>query len=498
MFKSLISFVILVNLSYAQAAQVRPLGDQGSYYVSIIEQNLVWRSQALEKLKGIHEKIHKDEPLNAKDLEVLYRGAENYIRLRRDLWKIIDLEKVVLTLDKRKIIFSPGEGSSLSKKVRRVDPFDEQGREWMLEIKRGLAAALTLCDNFLYIGLPLYATSKTRRLLSSDYDKIEGMLHEIAISYTKIDNQRLLQNLLTIFESEQLWRQKNQVERSGASDELYLENLIHQSPSRGMVMKRDTPGAVGRNISRQFLFFKDDLNGVLTNLTFVASKGFGNTAGLVAFRQGLLRNMPSVDQDKLATELKPLDLLLEKTPFRLTDKFIPGHFGHVAVWTGSESELKEMGVWDDPVVQPYQEAIRNGRRIIEALRPGVQINTLQHFLDIDDLMVLRNKLYTPEQRKVAIIKAFKQIGKEYDFNFDVETDKRIVCSEIAYVVYTDSNWETEKMLGRSTICPDNVANLARSSVEFEPVILYHAGVRAAGDLREKMVRLLDSQEIPSL
>ena len=33
-------------------------------------------------------------------------------------------------------------------------------------------------------------------------------------------------------------------------------------------------------------------------------------------------------------ELRPFDILFEKTPFRLTDKFIPGHFGHVAIYIG--------------------------------------------------------------------------------------------------------------------------------------------------------------------
>ena len=30
------------------------------------------------------------------------------------------------------------------------------------------------------------------------------------------------------------------------------------------------------------------------------------------------------------------DILLEKTPFRLTDKLIPGYWGHAAVWIGGE------------------------------------------------------------------------------------------------------------------------------------------------------------------
>ena len=39
-----------------------------------------------------------------------------------------------------------------------------------------------------------------------------------------------------------------------------------------------------------------------------------------------------------------LDLLLEKTPFRLTDKTIPGFWGHVGLWIGDQQDLEELGI----------------------------------------------------------------------------------------------------------------------------------------------------------
>lgn len=164
-----------------------------------------------------------------------------------------------------------------------------------------------------------------------------------------------------------------------------------------------------------------------------------------------------LEKANIKAQMKPLDILLEKTPFRLTDKFIPGFYGHVAIWAGTEEDLKVLGIWNDPMVKPYQEAIRSGHFIIEALRPGVQINTLDHFLNIDDLLVLRDQTLTDDQRREFLIRAFAQIGKDYDFNFDVETDKKIVCSEIVYVVFHNIDWPAEKALGRYTISPDNVA-----------------------------------------
>ena len=70
------------------------------------------------------------------------------------------------------------------------------------------------------------------------------------------------------------------------------------------------------------------------------------------------------------------------------------------------------------------------------------------------------------------------------FNFDVESDRTIVCSELAYVVYGDPRWgwPTDTVLSRATISPDHVAEKAHSvrgrsggEASFEAVLLYHDG-----------------------
>ncbi len=64
----------------------------------------------------------------------------------------------------------------------------------------------------------------------------------------------------------------------------------------------------------------------------------------------------------------------------------------------------------------------------------------------------------------------------YDFNFDVKTADKIVCSELAYWVFPDINWRTEFMLGRDSISPDNIINtVLNHRREFSAVMLYHNG-----------------------
>jgi uncharacterized protein YycO len=247
---------------------------------------------------------------------------------------------------------------------------------------------------------------------------------------------------------------------------------------------RDKFRYYGQNIS-------SGISHTSSELTYSLSEVFGNTVGSFQSRNGKLKSMSEKEKKKIISKLKPLDILLEKTPFRLTDKFIPGHWGHVAVWVGNEQQLKDLGIWDHPAVKPYQFFIKKGHSVVEALRPGVQINTFSHFLDIDDLAVIR---YVGEldieTTKRYLINAFKQIGKEYDFNFDVETDKKIVCSELVYVVYDDIVWETERNFGRYTISPDNIIKKVIKDKNFDPILIIHDGKNVKRPYIEQLKHLL--------
>lgn len=276
------------------------------------------------------------------------------------------------------------------------------------------------------------------------------------------------------------------------------------------------------------------------------SKVFGNTFGSnrLQCRKGKLKSLPEKDIRSLEQELRPLDIVLEKTPNRLTDKFIPGHYGHVAIWAGTEEELKGISdlsvnetdsldgyeinwtAWDElgrnynfvignkysdvmkhnverfseahgfEKTDSYQKWLKNGHMMMEALRPGVQLNTLDHFMDIDDLVVLRPRLCAnvappclSEQEVFDALKnGFRQIGKDYDFDFDVHSDEKIVCSEYAIKVFQfeSIDWETSKSVASmASISPDQVAfkadqldNETRTKFQteiFEPVILYYNG-----------------------
>ncbi|PIQ56713.1 MAG: hypothetical protein COW01_03660 [Bdellovibrionales bacterium CG12_big_fil_rev_8_21_14_0_65_38_15] len=214
--------------------------------------------------------------------------------------------------------------------------------------------------------------------------------------------------------------------------------------------------------------------------TFVVHhiSGFiGNRAGSVKFRKGMMWQDQELN-NKIESMLLPMDIITEKTPFILTDKLIPGHFGHNSFWLGTEAELKKMGIWDQEYFKPYQAAVKQGYNIIETDRSGTHLKKLSEWMNIDEIAVIRRNDRPTEFKAInefyAVLMA--QHGKTYDFNFDVETTDKLVCSELLYQAFGDVRWPTEAYLGRFTISPDNVAEvIVQKNTPFELIYSHERG-----------------------
>ena len=203
--------------------------------------------------------------------------------------------------------------------------------------------------------------------------------------------------------------------------------------------------------------FLDSATSFINALTEYGSWVVGNTTGNISWREGHLKKHPNIIE-KIRLTLKPFDVLVEKAPFIMTDYMIPGHFGHVALYLGDEQQLRELGLWNDPKVVPFQEKIRQGYNMIEAVRSGVRLTSLDHFSNVDELAILRVK-EIPMPKKV-LFTALAQLNKEYDFNFNVLNPLSLICSELIYLSHGYISWPTENILGRPTISPDHLVELA--------------------------------------
>lgn len=87
--------------------------------------------------------------------------------------------------------------------------------------------------------------------------------------------------------------------------------------------------------------------------------------------------------------------------------------------------------------------------------------SLEEFLQIDEIAIMRNREILNGNHSIenTYIRALAQLGKAYDFNFDVSTTSTIVCSELIFLAMGEVNWPTKYIMGRATISPDNLAEL---------------------------------------
>lgn len=449
------------------ADRQRAMGEEIFAYQRQAEEALSMRAEAIRLYRALQKKTGAGTPLSGADLQALDEGAVALLAQREALLAIAESHECWLAE-------APGD-----------DPQEAALR--VAGVAMSLSAALLLYDNYVSAIAPYRNDHELRQHLNrrdSGFERHAGMLNRIAANYASGENRQRARRAIQWFE-----QHGDHPDAARIEGYAYLRRLIEQSPSLNMVRKvaplRDLAGQVDFVGALTI----DTLFGLKNESTNISSLLFGNAIGLVETRRGKLYQQRDVSA-RVSGSLQAGDILLEKTPFRLTDTFIPGHWGHAAIWVGGEAELRALGIWDHPVVHPHQEAIRAGRGVVEALRSGVEMNTVDHFLNVDDLGVLRHETLPREKRAEVILQALRQVGKPYDFNFDADTTHRIFCSKLVYLAYGDLQWPTSRMLGRATISPDNIAERALGDGPLSVSLLFHDGSEVTEARREFMQRLL--------
>jgi len=439
----------------------------------LVEQSLVARSEMLVVSNRL--RVNDDVPLSSRDLVTLKSGTESYLNLRENLYDIANAYECAVDAEPELL-----QAFEISEELR------------LKALMLSLGAALTLYDNYL-LGVVHFEQDERLRRIINDPDMGFGLvankLAEATLAANSVEVRHRARRAIDYYEEHKaLFANAHE-----DSDEAYLMQLIETSPSYNYVRKIRV-GEIAGNKFQAFERIAVDrtAEGAAGSMDLLSGL-FGNSVGLYESRKGKLYGDEEALRE-IESQLQPLDILLEKTPFRLTDKLIPGHFGHVAIWTGNRAELVDAGVWEELIVEQYSDELKGEQQIIEALRSGVQLSRLEEFMNVDDLAVLR-PVFDEDTREAdvreALLMAFRQVGKKYDFNFDVNTTDKIVCSELAYVSFPAFDWPTEAVLGRHSISPDNVAQLAWNNVPLRLVMFYHDGERVPeSEHAEKMRELM--------
>lgn len=313
-------------------------------------------------------------------------------------------------------------------------------------------------ENIYEVYLPFYKEKKFRRLVNaedSSYQVERKELKKVILNLIKKAELKKIQKGYSDF----VWKvKKGQIRRSAP---MVTETIDHEG-GKLIYDNKYWRGWRARLFGTTLTDFGSRIG---SEIIHHASGAFGNGMGSIRWRRGWLDKDKKIEKEIFAL-LKPLDVITEKVGYTPTDFFIPGHFGHNAIWLGTQKQLEDLGLWNHPVIKPFQKDIAAGKSIIETDRSGTHFKSLADFMNVDEFGLLRMKRETldilSEREKVLKIYevAFAQLGKTYDFNFDVETTDQLVCSELLYQSFGDVNWPTEAYLGRTTISPDNVVSLA--------------------------------------
>lgn len=453
----------------SEAARTAALDREIEDYQIMVEASLVYRAETLQLVERIKATMERREPIAGSDLAELNAGLAEHLALRKDLYRIAEAHECWLDAN--------GPAGDMTPAQR------------LKGIMISLSAALVLYDNYL-LAMSLYQEEPRLRMLLNNKDVGYGIdygeLNRVSMAFASEEIRNRVRRGIVWYE-DRIEHVRDQL----AQDRhlLFLDQLITQSPSYSMTRRFSPLAYLGHKIGFYVPFSVEVLLRLKDEGLNLTSMIFGNTVGLVESRRGKLHGRDEVAAE-LAGDLRAGDLLVERTPFRLTNSFIPGRWGHAAMWVGTEAELQALGIWDDPVVRPHQEAIRAGRQVVEALRSGVELNPLDRFLNVDDVAVLRHGNPEPAEKAEAILQALRQVGKRYDFNFDVETRDRLSCAELLYHAYGRVDWPTRRQLGRAVIIPDDIAARALGGGPLAVVSLYDDGARVAGDPGQALARLM--------
>ena len=523
--------------------------------IKYTEQSGAWRGWAKTAYHNYddYQKSHHGE-IATRDLAEIQHLASQYVdQIWHPLWDLmlspyfyLDLDRdvqiqtqresyikkgVVRNLNSLDEVMEDGEDpvdGSVYRKVRldvyHINPLDRKGKIFLSEFEVSFCAALILIDNY-EIGWEPYMKNKAiRRILLYDSagpkDKSQQAVQEIFRNYRSYRNSEKLIAAFNLYQKIRKIQNHSKSETPNPHRHP-LASLIENSPTfKKLVEHPKNDGLLTRlwNGVKVFLSAQQDgLELIKIQTSYIFGKAFGLSADLFQPRDGHLKDMSGDEYGHLVGTVKSLDVLLQRSRSRLTDTLIPGHYSHVGIWVGTEKELKALGIWEQlPRLYQsaqeeyaykgpsFQESVRNGKNLIEALAPGVQLYAMRNFLDADDLVVLRPRLCGPPElgskvcltrgKKIEyLLNAFSQIGKNYDFNLNFNTDSELVCSEVAYWTYVDFDIKIDRAIGKHYIRPDEIARKADDPYDpFSPIVLYVNGNRVwkKGELLRKELKLV--------
>jgi len=208
-------------------------------------------------------------------------------------------------------------------------------------------------------------------------------------------------------------------------------------------------------------------------LMFQMQKGIGKLAADRYLKLGHQPGLPNSVRDALQSILEPGDILLVRKEFALTNYFLPGYWPHSALFLGSTQSLSDGGLSNHPSIASRWQSfldldLPDRGRVIEAMKDGVHLRSLESPYRSDSILVLRSQL-KPESIRKVVARSFMHVGKEYDFSFDFTVANRLVCTEVIYRAFDGVegiSFPLSMRAGRMTLAARELVEMAMQRKHF--------------------------------
>ena len=140
--------------------------------------------------------------------------------------------------------------------------------------------------------------------------------------------------------------------------------------------------------------------------------------------------------EKVRPFIQPGDILIIKANGYRATGHLPGTWSQLALFVGTTGQLEQTALDQDIRVQRHVEKLSapdasgNHPAVISVDGTGVRLTSLERTIsEADSVAVLRPKL-RPVQRLEMVARAFEQVGKPYDYEFDFAHTDKLLCSEL--------------------------------------------------------------------
>lgn len=354
-----------------------------------------------------------------------------YLRLRRDLWDVIN------EMDEQ-------AGVELKNITTK--------KEWRCLVI-GFSAACLLVRLHRFLVFEFATHTITQRKLNEAFPEYKIRRKQYSRIYAAYSDPTLMMSLYQAVR----FCDKNAQELAKFEQDKVVGSLVQNLPRLQLFLNKSKRSFMRRLVT--FFVYKWRRRGASAKqkTSFAVFEVAGRFAAKM--NPGKVKLVTPDVLGTLSAELQPGDVIVTRHRYALTNYFLPGTWPHASLYIGTEIQREEWGI---NVAPPIAHRWKNDRCTLEALRDGVLFRPLAETMKVDAYAVLRPNL-SKEGIRRSIERVVKHEGKRYKFDFDFFNSDRLVCTEVVYRAFDGieaMRIPLTERAGRQTLTAEDLLDLS--------------------------------------